>query len=117
MSAIGSEVIATAAHPGYTNTNLQRYSGVFSLLNPVIAQSSPMGALPTVRAAVDPAAQGGDYYGPGGRFEMRGYPVKVESNEASHNIAVAKRLWQVSEEMTGVQFSALDTAEAQAAAR
>jgi hypothetical protein len=64
-----------------------------------------MGALPTLRAAVDPEAKGGQYYGPGGFREMRGYPVLVQSNGASHNLEDAKRLWEVSEELTGVTYN------------
>jgi hypothetical protein len=67
-------------------------------------QSAADGALPTLRAAVDPAVQGGDYYGPDGFLEQTGYPVKVESNDASHNLEDAQRLWEVSEELTGVHY-------------
>lgn len=63
-----------------------------------------MGALPTIRAAVDPQAKGGDYYGPDGFMESSGYPVPVPSSKASHNMADAKQLWHVSEELTGVQY-------------
>ena len=66
-----------------------------------------MGALPTIRAAVGIEVQGGDYYGPGGLMEMRGYPVKVRSSQASHNMAAAQQLWQVSEELTGVRYTGL----------
>ena len=69
-----------------------------------MAQSAAMGALPTLRAAVDPAVTGGQYFGPDGFMESRGYPVVVQSNGASHNKADAKRLWEVSEELTGVHF-------------
>jgi len=63
-----------------------------------------MGALPTLRAATDPAVTGGQYYGPGGRGEIRGYPKPVESSAASHDETVMHRLWTVSEELTGVSF-------------
>ena len=56
-------------------------------------------------AAVDPHANGGQYYGPGGFREMRGYPVEVQSNGASHNPADAQKLWQVSEQLTGVHYN------------
>ena len=55
-------------------------------------QEADMGALPTIRAAVDREAEGGDYYGPGGSMEQGGYPVLVQSSEASHNLADARRL-------------------------
>ena len=71
-------------------------------------QGADMGALPTIRAAVDPQAKGGDYYGPDGFMEQGGYPVLVHSSKASHNLADAQRLWQVSEELTGIDFGPLD---------
>jgi NAD(P)-dependent dehydrogenase (short-subunit alcohol dehydrogenase family) len=107
LAAAGQVTIAVAAHPGWTQTNLQRHSGLASFLNPFFAQPQPMGALPTLRAAVDPSVTGGEYFGPDGFMEMRGYPVRVKSNDASHNLADARRLWQVSEELTGVRFTAL----------
>ena len=67
-------------------------------------QSAAMGALPTMRAAVDPNVKGGDYYGPDGFMGMTGNPVKVESSKASHSSADQKRLWQISEELTGVHY-------------
>jgi len=63
------------------------------------------GALPTLRAASDPAAAGADYFGPDGWKEWRGYPVPVQSNRLSHDEAIAKKLWDVSEQMTGVKFN------------
>ncbi len=63
-----------------------------------------MGALPTLRAATDPAVRGGQYYGPGGRGEIRGYPKLVTSSRDSHDQAAQRRLWTVSEELTGVTF-------------
>jgi hypothetical protein len=70
-----------------------------------MTQSAAMGALPTIRAAVDPTSKGGDYYGPGGSGERTGYPVIVRSSEASHSEADARRLWQVSEQLTGVHYN------------
>ncbi|MBF9018402.1 MULTISPECIES: oxidoreductase [unclassified Oceanispirochaeta] len=99
-----SDLKVIAAHPGWTATDLQRNSGLFSFLNPFFAQKPAMGALPTLRAAIDPEAQNGDYFGPDGFKEIKGYPVKVESNELSHDGEIAARLWHISEEMTGVNF-------------
>ncbi|MBN2303749.1 MAG: SDR family oxidoreductase [Anaerolineae bacterium] len=107
LAAAGVDVIAAAAHPGYTATDLQRHSGFFSVLNHIMAQDIPTGALPTLRAATDPAVSGGDYYGPDGFMAMRGYPVKVDSNKRSHDEAVAAQLWTTSEALTGVTYSAL----------
>lgn len=100
-----TQIKVTAAHPGWTATDLQRHSGLFSFLNPFFAQKPHMGALPTLRAATDSAAENGDYYGPNGYKEMKGYPVKVRSNELSQDEEIAKRLWAVSEEMTDVKFA------------
>ena len=63
-----------------------------------------MGALPTLRAATDPGVLGGQYYGPDGLFEMRGHPKVVASNVRSHDTDVQRRLWAVSEQLTGVAF-------------
>jgi hypothetical protein len=63
-----------------------------------------MGALPTLRAATDPGVAGGQYYGPGGLFGARGYPELARSSGRSHDTAIQRRLWTVSEELTGVTF-------------
>jgi len=109
LKADNANVIAVAAHPGMANTSLADhmmgwFAPVLKGLFGLFMQSAAKGALPTIRAAVDPNVQSGDYYGPGGRNEHRGYPVKVESNEKSHNVEDAKKLWQVSEELTGVKY-------------
>ena len=70
-------------------------------------QSAAMGALPTIRAAVDPGVSGGEYYGPAGFMEQRGYPIIVQSNKASHNVEDAQKLWEISEELTNVTFDPL----------
>ena len=104
------EAKALAAHPGISDTNLANHlmpDWAASLLRPLFAlmvQSAAMGALPTLRAAVDPQAKGGDYFGPDGRSERGGYPLKVTSSEASHNAADAEKLWRVSEQLTGVHL-------------
>lgn len=100
----GSDPTAVAAHPGWTATDLQRHSKLFSFLNPLFAQKPDMGALPTLRAALDPDVVSGDYFGPRGRREMKGYPVKVESNELSHDESIARRLWDLSCSLTGVDY-------------
>ena len=74
------------------------------VLNPFMGQKPIMGALPALYAAIAPDVQGGDYYGPGGWLELRGYPTKVQSSARSHDRAVAARLWTVSEELTDVQY-------------
>jgi NAD(P)-dependent dehydrogenase (short-subunit alcohol dehydrogenase family) len=96
--------IVTAAHPGVTRTELQRHSKLIEFFTPFVAMKSAQGALPTSRAATDPDASGGDYYGPDGWMQMRGYPVKVRSNRLSHDKEIAKRLWDISEKLTGVKY-------------
>ena len=66
-----------------------------------------MGALPTLRAATDPDVLGGQYYGPDGFAEQRGYPKVVASSAASHDTAAQRRLWTVSEELTSVTYPAV----------
>jgi NAD(P)-dependent dehydrogenase (short-subunit alcohol dehydrogenase family) len=101
--------IAVAAHPGVSNTELARNTPAavrlpITWLAPLITQRPEMGALPTMRAATDSAVSGGQYYGPGGRGENRGYPKLVTSSGDSHDQATQQRLWTVSEELTGVTF-------------
>ena len=102
--------IAVSAHPGVSRTNLDRFIRGkiwFKLLYPVFksfTQDQAQGALPEIRASVDPKVKAGEYYGPDGFNEMKGFPVIVKSNEASHNLADAKKLWEVSEKITGVSF-------------
>ena len=69
-----------------------------------LEQSTAMGALPTLRAATDPGALGGQYFGPGGFAELRGFPKVVSSSDRSHDVAAQQRLWSVSQEKTGVIF-------------
>ena len=101
----GKNPIVTAAHPGWTATELQRHAGLFEFLNNFFAQDITMGALPTLYAAVGVDVKSGGYFGPSGFMEMRGYPEKVESNELSHNKELAEKLWDVSEDLTGVHFN------------
>jgi len=108
-----SAAMALAAHPGLARTRLWRWdplgtrvmlSRILRPLTFVQVQSARMGALPTLRAATDPGARGGEYYGPGGRRERTGYPVPVESSARSHDAAAQRRLWEVSEQLTGVSY-------------
>ena len=104
LVASGSDVLSVAAHPGWTGTDLQRHSGVFQFLNRFFAMQPPEGALPTLRAALDPAVEGDEYFGPSGFMEMRGTPVRVGRTPAAKDVAAAQRLWRISEERTGVRF-------------
>jgi NAD(P)-dependent dehydrogenase (short-subunit alcohol dehydrogenase family) len=98
-----------AAHPGVARTELVRNSppllrALFPVVAPLITQSSERGALPTLRAATDPAALGGQYYGPAGPGGYRGRPQVVASSPQSYDAAIQRRLWAVSEELTAVKF-------------
>ena len=104
--------IAVAAHPGVANTELVRnIPAAFRLpvtwLAPLLTQKPEMGGLPTLRAATDPAVIGGQYYGPGGWGEVRGFPKLVTSSTQSYDQAIQQRLWTVSENLTGVTFPAI----------
>jgi len=105
----GAPTVALAAHPGGSNTELTRniprlVKPVVDAVWPLMSQSPEMGALGTLRAATDPSAQGGQYYGPDGFRETRGYPKIVQSSKQSHDEALQRRLWEVSEELTGVTY-------------
>jgi len=104
FEAASMDAIAVAAHPGWTTTNLQRHTRL-RLLNPIFAQGPEMGALPSLYAATSPDVRGGDYFGPGGFMQMRGYPTKVKPTDRSKDEADAKKLWEVSEEVTGITFN------------
>ena len=101
--------VAVAAHPGLSSTELARNSPALfrlpiTLVAPLATQTPAMGALPTLRAATDPTALGGQYYGPGGHFEIKGHPRLVTSSPQSYEAAIQQRLWSVSENLTGVRF-------------
>jgi NAD(P)-dependent dehydrogenase (short-subunit alcohol dehydrogenase family) len=104
LRASGSAVLVTAAHPGWTATDLQRSSGLMQFLNRVFAMQPPQGALPTLRAATDPGASGGDYFGPDGFLQMRGYPRRVPMVKQAQDAGDAARLWELSEKLTDVHF-------------
>jgi NAD(P)-dependent dehydrogenase (short-subunit alcohol dehydrogenase family) len=102
----GTNTIAVAAHPGGSRTELTRnlpqlVAAATRVLEPLM-QGADMGALPTLRAATDPGVLGGQYYGPDGFGEQRGYPKVVASSAASYDIDAQRRLWTVSEELTSV---------------
>ena len=105
----GTNTIAVAAHPGFSDTELMRHLPAlikpgWRLVAPLVAQNAERGALPTLRAATDPAVENGQYYGPGGPGELQGHPKRVNSSAQSHDRAAGQRLWEVSEELTGVTY-------------
>src|SRR6267154_1429963 len=104
LSGAGT-TIAVAAHPGLAATELTRNSPAIAAFSyALVSQKAAMGALPALRAATDPGVLGGQYYGPGRFFGARGYPKLAHSSRRSHDIAIQRRLWTVSEELTGVTF-------------
>ncbi|MFX1254357.1 MAG: oxidoreductase [Promethearchaeota archaeon] len=117
----GAKVISVASHPGYAatpgqTTGLKMNKSISSkmillfikLLTITFAQSAEMGALPMLYAATCPDIKGGEYIGPTRVMNMRGYPKKVRSNKESYDLDVAKRLWEISEELTGVRYESLN---------
>ena len=110
LRAAGSTVVSVLAHPGYSDTNLQSTgpTGIMKAFlavgNRLFAQDAEQGALPTLYAATAPGVQGGDYYGPDGFQELRGRPTKVKVIAEARDPAVGRRLWEISEELTGVEY-------------
>ncbi|MGA3215537.1 MAG: oxidoreductase [Acidimicrobiales bacterium] len=110
VRSAGVPVRSVLAHPGWSSTNLHTNgpTGLRRQLliigNHVFAQSAEMGALSQLYAAVDPAAESGGFYGPGGPGAMRGYPKLTQPAAAARDEETARRLWQLSEELTGVTF-------------
>jgi len=112
LRSAGAATLALAAHPGVVYTDLFRYRSALGQLlispraraiNFWAVQSVQQGALPALRAATDPSAKSGEYYGPHRRHDT-GYPVRVESSPRSRDVADQARLWQVSQELTSVSY-------------
>lgn len=113
LSAAGAQTIAVAAHPGQSRTEFTRglnpagrllYSPRLRALTGWLMQDREVGVLGTMRAAVAPDVEGGQYYGPSGPVQLTGYPVRVESSARSHDASAQRRLWQESERLTGVTY-------------
>jgi NAD(P)-dependent dehydrogenase (short-subunit alcohol dehydrogenase family) len=109
----GTDAIAVAAHPGNAHTEFMRHmrpwqrtlaSPRLRLLNGWLLQPASIGALATLRAAADPSVRGGEYYGPPGRLGFTGYPERISSSENSYREADQRRLWEISTELTGVEY-------------
>lgn len=115
LTASGSPILSTGAHPGYAITNIQTSgpAGQYPLslriaeiiLKPLASQDAAHGALPTLFAATSPAVTPGGYYGPDGFQELKGYPVPAKVAPAARDLDLAKRLWTETERLTGVTFS------------
>lgn len=116
FSSAGVACISVACHPGFAASNISataldtKYLWLAKLLRSTVnsfAQSTAMGALPTLFAATEPSLSGGEYIGPIGKSGMRGYPGIVRSTKTSHDNDLAKHLWTVSEKLTGIDYGAL----------
>ena len=115
LRAAGSSTISVLAHPGYSDTNLQTtgptgpMKAILKVGNKLLAQDADTGALPTLYAATAPGVEGGDFYGPDGFKEMRGNPTHVDVIPEARDPAVASRLWDISEELTGIRYPLAST--------
>ena len=116
-ASMNAGLASIGCHPGYSATNLQlvgpRMDNSFvmekmaAFLNRVVAQSAEMGALPILYSATAEGVSGGDCIGPDGPLESWGYPRKVVPGARSRDEKLARRLWEISEELTGVRYEAL----------
>ncbi len=110
LAAAGAQTIAVALHPGAVPTELQRHASVAMrvagklLMNRLGQRDTAMGALATLRAATDPDARGGEYFGPDGFLGWSGYPAVAESSARSHDADMQRRLWMESEALTEVSY-------------
>jgi NAD(P)-dependent dehydrogenase (short-subunit alcohol dehydrogenase family) len=118
LTAAGSAVLSMGAHPGYAATNLQSAAApaldraIMVVSNAIVAQSADRGALPTLYAATKPGVGGGTYVGPDGFMEQRGLPKPVVPVASARDPETAKRLWEVSEQLTGVTYELTPAAPA-----
>jgi len=102
----GASTISVGAHPGVTASELTRHSLFLRIVQGGIAQTTAQGALPSLRAAIDPQVRGGDYYGPGGAFNLTffGDARKQQSSSRSRNTDIAAQLWSVAERLSGERY-------------
>jgi NAD(P)-dependent dehydrogenase (short-subunit alcohol dehydrogenase family) len=121
LRAAGAATASVGAHPGYCHTGLQRTgprlggagpvgavsAGAVEWFTRLTAQPAAQGALAVLRAATDPEVAGGDYLGPDGFGGGRGWPVKVQYSKTAQDERLARQLWKVSEQLTGVAYRAL----------
>jgi NAD(P)-dependent dehydrogenase (short-subunit alcohol dehydrogenase family) len=113
----GAAPISVVAHPGVANTNLFAagpgqgntwLSRIVPRLVAIVGQSEEQGALPVIYAAAAPEVRGGGFYGPKGLGQIRGRPTEVKPEPQANNTALAARLWDVSEDLTGVRYWAIE---------
>jgi NAD(P)-dependent dehydrogenase (short-subunit alcohol dehydrogenase family) len=105
LAAAGHDTLSVAAHPGLAKTNLDQYfPALIRPLGSLFLQPARKGALPVLFAALEEAIQGGEFIGPDGFQQMRGFPARVDADEYSKDAAIARRLWRATEEMTRVYY-------------
>jgi NAD(P)-dependent dehydrogenase (short-subunit alcohol dehydrogenase family) len=110
LRATGLPVISVLAHPGYTATNLQStgptgsMKALLAVGNKLFAQGADQGALPQLYAATAPGVEGGEFIGPGGFQQLRGAPKVVQPVDRARDEHLGRRLWEVSEQLTGVSY-------------
>lgn len=109
LRAAGSPVRSLAAHPGFSDTELMQSTNAFvrglgKVVMPFVTQSAAAGALPQLYAATDPRAEGGQYFGPDGRKQRKGWPELQQPEPSAKDPETARRLWELSETLTGVRF-------------
>jgi NAD(P)-dependent dehydrogenase (short-subunit alcohol dehydrogenase family) len=119
LEARNSGVVSVASHPGYAATNLQAVGprmlgsrflqSFYAMGNRVLAQDAAGGALPSLYAATATDVRGGEFFGPGGVMEIKGFPKRVGAISRAHDREAAQRLWALSQELTGVDYRALGT--------
>jgi len=114
LNAAGAQCLSLAVHPGVSNTNLAMprsekrtsrwVAALAGILTPLVGQNALKGALPTLYAATAESVNGGDYIGPDGFYEAWGYPHQANSTRRSRNPELGRKLWEVSEQLTGVSY-------------
>jgi NAD(P)-dependent dehydrogenase (short-subunit alcohol dehydrogenase family) len=117
VSGVELNLVSVAAHPGYAATNLQTTGPALrgsrlgvrqaKIGNRLFAQPASQGAWPTLYAATAARVRGGEYFGPRRLFGMRGQPTRDRPPRAARDAETARRLWQISEQLTGVHFDGL----------
>ncbi|GAA3443378.1 oxidoreductase [Planomonospora venezuelensis] len=115
VTGAGADLVSAVAHPGVARTNLARtgnpMQGLLVTLAKLPAQSAAAGALPSLYAATAAGVLGGEAFGPDGFAERRGHPTRIRPAAQAYDRVAARRLWETSEELTGVRFSAFDRGE------
>jgi hypothetical protein len=114
--AAGVRLLSNAAHPGYARTNLQiagpgrEQNSIEKIMASFMSHDAAHGALPTLRAATAKDTALGSYYGPGKMFGLKGDPVPIKLPKPAQNADAVKRLWEISERLTGVAWPATQSA-------